>query len=200
MPCYSLAESRSNARSILVIGVSVGFVVQIFHFLEHVLQAGYWIVFPERAPWITPWIRPIRNSLGLGGRLQAGDELLHLIGNALFLVTLLGALALFRSPDGRDFLAPLRIAAAVQGWHVFEHVLLTSTYFIRGKPVGLTNGFCLLQGADGRIPIIGRLWLHFLINAVVTLLALYALRRRAVWRVNQDPTRGNYYHLDARTH
>ena len=32
-----------------------GVAFQVFHFLEHGLQLGYWFLHPTAAPWLTPW-------------------------------------------------------------------------------------------------------------------------------------------------
>jgi hypothetical protein len=73
----------------VVVG-AVGF--QVFHFLEHALQVGYWVLNPQKKPWFTPWAQTGVDGLaywcqhwsGKGAASQRGAELLLLIGNGIF--------------------------------------------------------------------------------------------------------------------
>src|SRR4051794_22131122 len=71
--------------SVAVIGL--GIVGQIGHFQEHVAQTAYWVGHSTAQPWMTPW----GNGLSMGyGRVDMskpslGMEILHLIGNFIFL-------------------------------------------------------------------------------------------------------------------
>ena len=80
---------RRSALSKVVVG-ALGF--QVFHFLEHGLQLGYWFFNTKQKPWLTPWAQTGVDGLafwcqiwpGSGGAEQRGAELLHLVGNTIF--------------------------------------------------------------------------------------------------------------------
>ena len=71
---------------------------QAFHVLEHGIQIGYWFGHPQAAPFLTPWAVVGRDVLAapLGRGPARGAELLHLVGNLLFLGGLLLLAAVWR--------------------------------------------------------------------------------------------------------
>lgn len=155
----------------------IGF--QVFHFVEHVAQLGYWTAHPGHPPWLTPWAEAGRDALAFGGDPGTGSELLHLIGNVIFLVGLVALLGHVRGLAGVPRAPrPLGLALGVQAFHVAEHVLLTSSWVLSGKALG----FSTLFGAfPGSWVVTYRLWWHFLINLIATGLgvaALWTVRRR----------------------
>lgn len=161
-----------------IIGFALAF--QVFHFAEHGLQLGYWFIHPDAAPWLTPWAGAGRDVLAVAsdGQAGSGNELLHLIGNGVFLVGLLLATRL----DDSESISRrhLRLAIWVQGLHMVEHVALTATWFITGRSIGLTTGFGLLPPAGGVGGSV-RVWSHFLINLVATVYAVKAAQP-SMWR------------------
>lgn len=171
-----------------VVIVTLGF--QTVHALEHVLQAGYWLLHPADAPWLTPWAAVGRDALaGLAdGRPGSGSELLHLGGNLVFLAGLVAMAWLARSGT-RIHRRWLRAAMALQGLHVAEHALLTVTWLVSGRALGVTTLFGALDGA-----VMGgvRVWAHFALNVVATAFAVAAVapwasvsrRSRARWAAN----------------
>lgn len=164
---------------------------QVFHVLEHGIQIGYWFGHPTAAPFLTPWAVFGRDALAapLGRGPAGGAELLHLVGNLLFLGGLLLLAAVWRY-DGRS--APLRSDVGVrrvrwatwaQVLHVAEHVLLTTTFIVAGSANGLSTGFGALPAG----PVGGavRVWMHFGLNAVPTMLVGMALYRG--WAASRRP-------------
>ena len=68
----------------------------------------------------------------------------------------------------------LRKAVAWQGVHVAEHVLLTVTWLMFGKTIGISTFFGLV--AAGPFLSSYRVWWHFVINLIVTVYAARALK------------------------
>lgn len=147
-------------------------VFQVVHFVEHVAQLGYWISHPTEAPWLTPWAITGRNWLIVDGTPASGNELLHLVGNLIFLVGLVALVVLAGRGARGEKIPFLRAAFWVQTAHVFEHLLLTGTYLAFGTAAGATTLFGAAQGPFGAGL---RVWTHFLLNLVGTYLAVRAL-------------------------
>lgn len=166
-----------SLASPLVAVVLFAIVFQAAHFLEHGIQVGHWLASPTAPPYLTPWAAEGASAAAAAadGRGAVGVELLHLVGNGVFLVGLaaLPVAAGRRALDLRS-MPWTRRALIWQGAHVAEHVLLVATVLATGTAGGLSTGFGLL-GADP-LGWSVRIWLHFLINAAATIAALLALR------------------------
>lgn len=149
---------------------------QVFHFIEHIAQVGYWFVNPSQPPWLTPWAVAGRDLLAVDGTPGGGNELLHLVGNLIFLGGVI-ALALITWHSGRKIkqIRYLSTALILQGVHVAEHILLTVSYLAVGSAVGFTTLFGTAQGPFGSSL---RIWAHFLLNLTATYYAL-----RSVWEM-----------------
>lgn len=164
------SDARNRSLGWLLIGATgIGF--QVLHFIEHLAQLGYWALHPAHAPWLTPWAEVGRDVLAAGGHPSTGSELLHLLGNVIFLLGLLG---LWRSLllSGVRPARSLRAALWLQAAHVGEHVLLTASWVLAGTAVGVSTLFGALEGSA----LFGyRIWWHFLINLAGTALALQGL-------------------------
>ncbi len=164
----------TGARALRVaqyVGVG-GLTFQVVHFLEHTLQAGYWMGHTSQPPWLTPWAAAGRDMLAFGGNPGTGTELLHLIGNVIFFAGLVALCNLVYGYGARLRDVPALAGALwVQGFHVFEHLLLTGTYLVAGRALGFSTLFGALEGA-----VLGgtRVWWHFTINLVATVLAVRA--------------------------
>jgi len=150
-------------------------VFQVVHFVEHLGQLGYWLGHPAEAPWLTPWAAEGRDALAIGGETALGNELLHLLGNLIFLAGLIALAALCRRA-GRtaDDFPDLRAALVIQGFHVGEHVALTTTTAIYGNAIGLSTFLGLVSGPAMTSY---RVWFHLLINLIATWYAGRALIR-----------------------
>lgn len=179
-----LARRRwSVYRDGAVLAVAGGLVFQALHAVEHLAQLGMWLLHPLAPPYFTPWALAGRDGLAVvAGGAGAGSELLHLIGNLVFLAALLG-LRLVDATDGRLGVRPLslprertvRRATVVQSVHVIEHLVLTFAVMLTGTPVGVSTLFGLLEaGTPGATAL--RVLFHFTLNAVPTILVA-----RAIW-------------------
>lgn len=157
-------RSHSVTRGVKYLAVAA-LAFQAVHFVEHLAQLGYWLMHPAEAPWLTPWAAGGRDLLAFSGRSALGNELLHLVGNLIFLAGL-GALLTYCHWRGRAAAyPPLRIALLLQGVHVLEHLALTATTVVFGKAIGLSTFFGLVGG-----PLMTsyRVWFHLLINLVAS--------------------------------
>jgi len=161
-------------RAITYIAVA-GVAFQVVHFIEHVAQLGYWFAHPLEAPWLTPWAVVGRDMLAAGGAAVTGTELLHLIGNVIFFVGLIGMCLVLvcqrRSITDHQL---LKKGIMWQGVHVAEHVALTTTWLVFGKSMGISTFFGLVSAG----PFLSsyRVWWHFVINLIVTVYAARALK------------------------
>ena len=175
---YGLAcggSRRQSALSKVVVG-AVGF--QVFHFLEHGLQLGYWIFNTKQKPWLTPWAQTGVDGLafwcqiwpGSGRAGQRGAELLHLVGNTIFLVGVLALFVLARETRTRN--RSIQGAVLFQGLHFVEHILLTATVFVTGSGWGASTMFGRWSGSELSSH---RVWWHFTVNAIATAIAVSAL-------------------------
>ncbi len=182
---------RSQRALTLLTTVAVGGIVfQLVHAIEHAAQLAYWMIHPADAPWLTPWaasaVEGLRWMCGpLPNKAPAlGTEKLHLLGNTIFLGAVV-AVALLTVRAGRQLkqVAGLRAVVAIQGFHVFEHIMLTASVATGYAAIGLSTGFGQLNG-DSLIAY--RVWFHFLINLAATAclcVAMVSLHRQGlmVW-------------------
>jgi hypothetical protein len=175
IPTRHGAATRLVQGAALVAAIALG--VQAAHLLEHAVQLGYWFTHPRDAPWMSPWAMELKHRLAIGGDHALGAELLHLMGNSMFLGGLV-ALVAVRRASGQTFAAMghLRSAVRVQALHMAEHVALTSTVLFGSRAIGVSTFFGLVDGSGTTW---WRVWFHFLINLVATSYAgLAVLERR----------------------
>lgn len=169
--------TRPVAVNALVWVAVAGIGFQVLHFAEHLLQAGYWVLHPVEAPWLTPWAGVGRDVLASAtdGQAATGNELLHLGGNAVFFAGLVAALLAVRS-SARWTRTPsgLRGALWAQGFHVALHVGLTVTWLTLQQAHGLSTLFGLLEPGTVAANAM-RVWVHFTINLVATVYAVIGL-------------------------
>ena len=166
---------------------------QLAHFLEHLLQFGYWASHPGEDPWITSWGRVATDGLAAlsghhGGR-ATGTELLHLFGNWITFVGITAVYLSLRSWHvGSRRMRTARVAFWLQLVHVLEHVSLTTTFFALGTPIGLSTLFGHSFHIEGGWAPAIRIWWHFVMVLVPTVLFLLALREfRRAWLLTSAP-------------
>lgn len=170
--------------AVLGVAAAGGLGFQLIHVLEHVVQAGAWVLAPTQPPFLTPWAAMGRDALAIGGDAALGNELLHLLGNLVFLVGLVA----FGRVAGATTSPPraLHVGLALQGAHVVEHAALTVTAAITGRALGVTTLFGLLEAG----PLLWslRVVAHFALNTVATAAAVLAVATVArPWHRHPSP-------------
>lgn len=161
--------------------VMIGVVGQIGHLAEHVAQAGYWIGHPEAPSWMTPWGTGLANGYQQidPSRKTLGMEILHLVGNFVFLAGLAAVMVLTRRARTTRTRWWGRMGVWMQGIHGLEHLSLTVSIWLGAKEaVGLSTWFGQLTPGPGAATY--RVWWHFWANVMgsfIFAMALWHLRR-----------------------
>ncbi|MQA24625.1 MAG: hypothetical protein GEU94_03965 [Micromonosporaceae bacterium] len=151
-------------------------IFQVVHAVEHFAQVGYWVIHPTDAPWVTPWAAYLVTGLSPYGPPGMGVELLHLIGNLIFFFGVVFLAILVRVIGGSVAAArATKLTLWVQGIHVLEHVALTLSLAMTGRAMGLSTVFGAITGPS---LFTYRIWWHFAINLVGTILLA-----RALWQL-----------------
>ncbi len=160
-------------------------VFQIFHFAEHFIQLWMWFVGFRNMPFMSPWATEIVWVLGewmVPGEedyhriFKLGVELLHLIGNMLFLLGIIGLRLLIKSKY-------VTWALWFQAFHVFEHVMLFFTAYYIHQAIGMSTLFGYFQpyGTDvfDEVALTNyRVWWHFIANLIPTVLVCMSFKRK----------------------
>jgi hypothetical protein len=97
-------------------------------------------------PWMSPWVTEMVRRAGVilfptdnpQRQMMLAMEALHLMGNSIFLISL-GCLY-YCIPSKW-----IRSAFYIEGFHLCEHLFLTLTAYVVGKPIGLST---LFGGSD----------------------------------------------------
>lgn len=160
-----------------------GLAFQVGHFAEHAIQFGVWILGDlsqlcgRDTPWMSPWVTELVRRAGVlmfpaadeARRMMLGMEVLHLIGNTIFLTSLF---CLYRCLP----LKWVRWALYIEGFHLCEHVALTATAYYVGKPIGLSTLFGYASALGGREFAVGyRVTWHFAMNLLPMPFAMCAI-------------------------
>lgn len=116
--------------------------------------------------WLMHWIGDLFVSEGMSRRMYLGFEMMHLIGNAIFLIGIIGL---------SYFIKSKKIAAAffIQAFHFYEHVSLTASAVFINKSIGISTFFGMVT--DPSFALAYRVWWHFIFNLVPTVLVLMAI-------------------------
>jgi hypothetical protein len=169
---------------ILAFGATLALAFQIGHFAEHAVQLGVWII--DTSSRTTPWMSQIAMTLvhaigttlfpelGAQRQMMLGMEVLHLIGNGIFLGGLGCLYYCLRSKY-------VRWALYVEGFHLCEHIALTFTVLYLGMPIGLSTLLGHAKELGGQEFAVGfRVSWHFLMNLLPMPLAMAGLM--AAWK------------------
>lgn len=170
-----------NKKSIVIttlLGVTAGALIfQVVHFFEHFAQVFVWIVGDRSKAYMTPWGMWCMEWLGrvlapnqdAGRQGQIGFEMLHLIGNGIFVVGIFGLFKFVRRSKA------LIWAAAIETFHLYEHVSLTISAIAIGKAIGFSTFFGL---PVDKLTLVGyRVWWHFVFNLIPSVLVAIVLWR-----------------------
>ncbi len=161
--------------------ILVGVVGQIGHLQEHVAQVGYWLGHPNGAAWMTPWGTGLAKGYSQVdfSKPTLGMEILHLIGNFIFLSGLAGVMVITRRARHTRARWWGRMGVWMQGIHGLEHLTLTlSVWFGASKAIGLSTWFGLIQSGTGLTTY--RVWWHFIANVIGS--CIFAMALFNLWR------------------
>ena len=166
----------------------LGLLFQIGHFAEHAFQFGVWVlgdlsnICGRNTPWMSPWATALVEQIGLRlfptadtpRRMMLGMEVLHLIGNSIFLTSL--ACLYYCVPSKW-----VRWAIYIETFHLYEHISLTATAYFLGKPVGMSTLFGGVSAIGDREFAVGcRVTWHFIMNLLPMPFAMVGLMQ--YWR------------------
>ncbi len=140
---------QTNIRTALIVASGLGLAFQVGHFFEHAFQFVVWClgdlseICGRDTPWLSDWAanfvlnigRAVAPAADRARQSMLGLEVLHLCGNSVFLATL-GCLY-FVTDKNRW----VRWGFYIEAFHLYEHLMLTSTAFFVGKPIGLSTLF-----------------------------------------------------------
>lgn len=189
-----LATGMPTKRPWLSLGTAaatvaaLGLLFQVGHFAEHAIQFGVWVlgdlsnICGRDTPWMSPWVHAVVARAGqllvpaadAPRQMMLGMEVLHLIGNSIFLASLA---ALYYCLPSKW----VRWAIYIETFHLYEHVMLTATACFLGKPIGMST---LFGGAgvigDREFAVGCRVTWHFVMNFLPMPFAMIGLMQ--YWR------------------
>lgn len=187
---------QPDLATIIAVIAGMGLAFQVGHFVEHAVQFGVWLlgdlsnICGRDTPWMSPWVTEMVQRAGVmlfpdapaKRQMMMGMEILHLIGNGIFL-TSLGCLYYCKHSRW------IRWALYIEGFHLYEHLMLTLSAYFVGKPIGLSTLF-------GGSSVIGstefavgyRVTWHFAMNLLPMPFAMIGLMER-VGEARSDETR-----------
>ncbi len=172
-----LENMRSNLKvftwAVFIIAVSA-LTFQAVHFSEHFAQVSVWIFGSQEKPYMTPLGMWGMEKVGLiffpnepqPRQSKLGFELLHFLGNAIFLFGI--AAAYYFIPSKK-----VKWAYFIEAFHLYEHASLTLSAIFINKPIGLSTFFGMAMGQWALVAY--RVWWHFIFNLIPTLLVALAI-------------------------
>lgn len=182
--------SDANHYVGIVLGTvaALALLFQLGHFAEHAFQFVVWIlgdlsnICGRDTPWMSPWATELVRQIGIflfpngGGarQMMLSMEVLHLIGNSIFLAGLASLYYCVRSKW-------VRWALFIESFHLYEHIMLTATAYFIGKPVGMSTLFGGTSVVGSREFAVGfRVIWHFGMNLLPMPFAMIGLME--YWR------------------
>lgn len=162
----------TNARTALIIASGLGLAFQVGHFFEHAFQFVVWClgdlseICGRNTPWMSDWAANFVQNIGRivvpdadrARQSMLGLEVLHLGGNSIFLATL-GCLYFVTNKNRW-----VRWGFYIEAFHLYEHIMLTSTAFFVGKPIGLSTLFGGAGLGSREFAVGARVSWHFVMN------------------------------------
>lgn len=170
--------------------IGIGLVGQVGHVQEHVAQSAYWIANPESKPWMTPWGDSLARGYGQidHSKPSLGMEILHLVGNFIFLAGLAGVVLITARVHKSQARRWGKMGVWMQGIHGVEHVVLTlSIVFGASRAWGLSTWFGALPAGPGLWTY--RIWWHGLANLVGSI--VFAIAVYHLWK-ERDTVRASF--------
>lgn len=197
----SMATTASRSDQLTIFGMMVatvaglGLIFQIGHFAEHAFQFAVWVlgdlsnICGRNTPWMSPWANDFVQQIGAvftsadaQRRMMLGMEVLHLIGNGIFLAGLASLYYCIRSKW-------VRWALYIETFHLYEHISLTATAYFIGKPIGMSTLFGAVNVIGEREFAVGcRVTWHFVMNLLPMPFAMVGLMEYLRERKTAVPT------------
>jgi hypothetical protein len=165
--------------------IGLGVLGQLGHVQEHFAQVGYWAIHPQAQPWMTPWGTALADGLGVVDPMkpQLGMEILHFVGNLIFLAGIVGVAQVTRHAYGTKARRWGRMGVWMQGLHGVEHlVLMASVWLGAPRAIGLSTWVGLMPPGPGLWTY--RVWWHLIANVVGTV--IFAIALWHLWRERRE--------------
>jgi hypothetical protein len=193
-----MTDAMKQPANLLALALGLGLAFQVGHFAEHAVQFLVWATgnypwvaqnFCGRAvPYMSPPATAFVHWLGThlfpndppARQMMVGMEVLHLIGNAMFLSTIAGVLYLFP-------VKLARYALYIEGAHMCEHIALTLSAYFLDKPIGLSTAFGHAVSWWGIEAAVGyRVTFHVVMNLLPMPFVMMALMQQ--WSASRADT------------
>jgi hypothetical protein len=165
--------------------IVLGVLAQIGHLTEHVAQVGYWLGHPNAKAWMTPWGTALATGFGTVDMTKPtlGMEILHFIGNLLFLSGLVAVMVFTTRARTTKARWWAKMGVWMQGIHGLEHLSLMLSVWLGAKQaIGLSTWFGLLAPGAGATTY--RVWWHFIANVIGSF--IFAMALYHLWRERRD--------------
>ena len=194
---------RLKLDDALMLAVGLGLAFQVGHFLEHGIQFAVWVLGSDQwlsssicgrdSPFMSWPVTELVRFVGVylfpdatvARQMMMGMEILHLIGNTIFLTTIAGVYYFIPSRW-------VRYAFYIEGAHLCEHLSLTLSAYFVGVPIGVSTLFGHAPAWLGKSGAVGyRVTFHFLINLLPMPFVMMAIM--------QHPSRHEELDLAAQT-
>jgi hypothetical protein len=187
--------SMLDLATVLAAVAGLGMAFQVGHFAEHAFQFGVWIlgdlssICGRDTPWMSPWVTDMVRRGGqfmfpdadAPRQMMMGMEILHLIGNCIFLTSLGCLYYCVRSKW-------IRWALYIEGFHLYEHLMLTVSAYFVGKPIGLSTLFGGAGMIGSREFAVGyRVSWHFAMNLLPMPFAMIGLMQHMRAKPRPEP-------------
>ncbi|MBJ7402121.1 MAG: hypothetical protein JHD07_01965 [Bradyrhizobium sp.] len=201
MGSTATATGAAHSDQITILGLMVataaglGLIFQIGHFAEHAFQFAMWIlgdasnICGRNTAWMSPWVNDLVQQIGgvftsadAQRQMMLGMEVLHLIGNSIFLA---GLASLYCCVPSKW----VRWALYIETFHLYEHISLTATAYFLGKPIGMSTLFGAANVIGEREFAVGcRVTWHFVMNLLPMPFAMVGLMEYLRERKTAVPT------------
>jgi hypothetical protein len=158
----------------LTAGVAAACLIfQVGHFYEHVAQWAIWLIGSASGicgrdtPWMSPWVTYVVEQFGAWAwpsvpykvEMARSMEVLHIVGNLIFLTGLAALMVLMPNRW-------VKWAFGIELFHLYEHIMLTTTVFTVGKPIGMSTLFGGAFYFDPETTVGIRVTWHALMNLI----------------------------------
>lgn len=159
----------------------VALIFQAGHFWEHILQLHNWLFVQTHFAYMSSLGMDLMHWLGdfvfyfepdMKRRMMLGFESFHLIGNAIFVIGILGLFSFVKNKKNKKLLS---WAFWVETFHFYEHVALTCSAIFINKSIGLSTFFG--ASVDPEFLLAYRVWWHFIFNFIPSVIVMVILFR-----------------------